>query len=179
MIARMFLAQRLPSRAPAFTLVELIAVIVVLAILAAVAVPRYFDHRLRSVSVAVAADYRLMTNAAWSYFRDTGQWAPDAWIAFSPELQQYLTSNQRIGRSGTPLAEDVIYDWNGPPLRSPTGLLSLGPSLNSLTFNGTTNSYRPWSANELAVFLQVDSMIDDGSGATGRMRGSEYFFNLP
>ncbi|MCU0688934.1 MAG: type II secretion system GspH family protein, partial [Phycisphaerales bacterium] len=50
-----------------FTLVELIAVIVVLAILAAVAVPRYFDYRQRSLASAIAGSFKAFTAACHSY----------------------------------------------------------------------------------------------------------------
>jgi prepilin-type N-terminal cleavage/methylation domain-containing protein len=55
-----------------FTLVELIAVIVVLAILAGVAIPRYLDHSQRARATATAATVKVIVRAAYSYQRDHG-----------------------------------------------------------------------------------------------------------
>jgi prepilin-type N-terminal cleavage/methylation domain-containing protein len=51
----------------AFTLIELIAVIVVLAILSAVAMPRYFDYRQRAQASAIAATIRSLQTAGRTY----------------------------------------------------------------------------------------------------------------
>ncbi|MCU0688407.1 MAG: type II secretion system GspH family protein, partial [Phycisphaerales bacterium] len=63
---------------PAFTLVELVAVIVVLAILAAVAVPRYFDYQQRAVATRMARDINVFYYALRAYRRDTGVAPPEA-----------------------------------------------------------------------------------------------------
>lgn len=153
--------------------------IVVLSVLAAVAVPRYFDYRERATASALAADFKSLANAAWSYVRDTGEWAPDAWYQFSPELLSYIGSEQRAGRSGTPLAPDTIYDWNGPPFVSPTGTLDSGPCFSVQTFDGTTGGYRWFTAAEWNTLQVVDTIIDDGVSTTGRVRNDFYYFNLP
>jgi prepilin-type N-terminal cleavage/methylation domain-containing protein len=57
----------------AFTLVELIAVIVVLAILAGVAVPRYFDYRQRALTSAIAGEVRAVQRAGWTHFANLGE----------------------------------------------------------------------------------------------------------
>jgi prepilin-type N-terminal cleavage/methylation domain-containing protein len=164
----------------AFTLVELIAVIVVLAILAAVAVPRYFDYARQARVNAIAGDFRTISRAGWAYFRDTGSWAPDGWHSFPPALLPYLTTIQSINRPETPMGPSTVYDWNGPPLVSPTGTLVAGPSF-SLAFLLPTdvNVARATTPDELALLQDVDRIIDDGNPATGRMQNRFYYFNLP
>lgn len=56
----------------AFTLVELVAVIVVLAVLAGVAVPRYFDYRQRALTSAIAGEVRAVQRAGWTHFANLG-----------------------------------------------------------------------------------------------------------
>ncbi|MCU0688600.1 MAG: hypothetical protein MUE97_02505, partial [Phycisphaerales bacterium] len=55
----------------------MIAVIVVLAVLAAVAVPRYFDYRDRAQTAAVVGTLRQLQFALLSYRRDQGAWPPE------------------------------------------------------------------------------------------------------
>lgn len=54
--------------APAFTLIELIAVIVVLAILAGVAVPRYFDYTDRAKAAAVQGTLGNVRSAVNNFY---------------------------------------------------------------------------------------------------------------
>lgn len=55
----------------AFTLIELIAVIVVLAVLAGVAVPKYFDHTSRARSSAVLGTVGGVRTALAAYLQNT------------------------------------------------------------------------------------------------------------
>lgn len=57
--------------APAFTLIELIAVIVVLAILAGVAVPRYFDYTDRARTAALQATLGNVRSAASNFYANS------------------------------------------------------------------------------------------------------------
>lgn len=54
----------------AFTLIELIAVIVVLAILAGVAIPKYFDYTTRAKTSSIAAEYAMIRRIAHAYAID-------------------------------------------------------------------------------------------------------------
>lgn len=99
----------MPNRRPsrAFTLVELIAVIVVLSILAAVAVPRYFDYRERAQASATIEHFRVIQRAVLSYRRDGG---PSATIPPTPPSAVNLTDI-----TGSPLAPYLMTD----PLKTP------------------------------------------------------------
>jgi prepilin-type N-terminal cleavage/methylation domain-containing protein len=163
-----------------FTLIELIAVVVVLAVLAAVAVPKYFEFSRRARTNAIARDFKVIANAGFAYFRDTGTWAPDGWHAFPTQLAPYLTTFQSLSNPTTPLGPSTIYDWNGPPLVSPTGTLLNGPYFGvSVLQPGSPTTPRTFTAEERATVTDADAIIDDGDSLTGRMRGINYFFNLP
>ncbi len=55
-----------------FTLVELLVVIVVLAILAAIVLPKFVDSSLRSKESALKSDLKLLRNAVNLFYADTG-----------------------------------------------------------------------------------------------------------
>ncbi|MBY0309006.1 MAG: type II secretion system GspH family protein, partial [Phycisphaerales bacterium] len=66
-----------PRARSAFTLVELIAVIVVLAILAAVAVPKFFDYSTRARAATICGTLKVMQRAVLTYYQDNGRWPAD------------------------------------------------------------------------------------------------------
>jgi MSHA pilin protein MshA len=71
-----------PRRARAFTLIELVAVMIVLAILAAVAVPRYFDHTTRARQTAdegALAGIRTALHNTYLNNRSTGA-SSSSWV---------------------------------------------------------------------------------------------------
>lgn len=164
----------------AFTLVELIAVIVVLAVLASVAVPKYFDFARKGKVSAIAADFRSIANAVNAYTRDKGAFPPDSWHAFPVELGPYLHTLQSTAYTHTPLGPNTYYDYNGPPYVSPTGTLGNGPAFSLCGHQpGSPTTWRTFSSDEYNLLLEVDAIIDDGNASTGRMQGQSYFFNLP
>ena len=55
-----------------FTLVELLVVVVVLAVLAAIVLPKFMDSSTRSKESALKTDLKLMRNAVNLFFTDTG-----------------------------------------------------------------------------------------------------------
>lgn len=67
----MTLARRTPSSRSAFTLVELIAVIIVLAILAGVAVPKYFDYTSRAKESATKATLGATRSAIANFYANS------------------------------------------------------------------------------------------------------------
>jgi prepilin-type N-terminal cleavage/methylation domain-containing protein len=67
---------RADSKSPtnAFTLVELLIVIIVIAILAGIAIPKFINAGERSKEGALRADIKLVTNAVQEFYNDTGVW---------------------------------------------------------------------------------------------------------
>lgn len=143
-------------RRAGFTLVELIAVIVILAILAGVAVPRFFDHTRRSRASAVAGTFRVLTHAAYAYQRDNGV-LPGAntqyYGSMPPELAPYLDNTSRA----TDRPFGARWTWNGYGIAGrPFAQLIL-----------TATSTPTLSAADLQP---VDAIIDDGNVTTGQSR---------
>lgn len=97
----------------AFTFVELLVVIIILAVLAAVVIPRFADSGLRSKESALKANLRLYRGAVEMFRNDTGAYpASLADLAATSAPAKGLDStggckgDQRFGLEGTLLAED-------------------------------------------------------------------------
>jgi prepilin-type N-terminal cleavage/methylation domain-containing protein len=128
-----------------FTLVELVAVIIVLAVLAAVAVPRYFDYRERAIASATIRDLRVINRAILAYNIDTGDWPVDVnQGVMPPEIANRLTGNPF--RQPAPLGG--WYDWQG---------IATAPQV----------IVRGYTA-PVSTILLVDHATDDGNLLTGR-----------
>ncbi len=136
----------------AFTLVELIAVIVVLAIMAAIAVPRYFDYTTRARASAVLRDVRAIKSAYLQYNYNTGLWP----------------GNQNTGV--LPPGLGVYFDGN--PFAKPTPIGGLYDADGGI-FGANTEVFSIISIDQTAttpVMTIVDQQIDDGNTATGGVR---------
>lgn len=106
----------------AFTLIELLIVVAIIAVLAAIAVPNFLEAQARSKVARVVADHRTVITALEMYRVDTNNYPPSIPGAVLPELRplttpiSYLTSiprdafpDQRIGSQ--PDAADGPYDF--------------------------------------------------------------------
>ena len=60
-----------------FTLVELMIVIVIIGILAAIAIPKYTDVSVNAKAATIIGDTRVLLNAAQLYLADHGEYPPD------------------------------------------------------------------------------------------------------
>lgn len=110
----------------AFTLIELIAVIVVLAILSAVAIPKYFDYSAKAKESAVKGTLGAVRSAIANFYANA---AVNGTAAF-PTLVQIQTS-------GTVMQEDMptnpykstpsnviaaaVYNASAPPVSGTNG----------------------------------------------------------
>ncbi|MEM8735315.1 MAG: prepilin-type N-terminal cleavage/methylation domain-containing protein [Planctomycetota bacterium] len=99
-----------------FTLVELVVVILIVAILASVAVPKFRDASSCADATAIVKNVRLIFQAVEQYAADHGEYPPDTSNGdFPVELEPYLSGNvltQRTCLGG-------FYDWNGRTTRAP------------------------------------------------------------
>lgn len=64
------------EKASGFSLVELMIVVAIIAILAAVAVPAYFNHLMRSRQTAVVSELMAIKAAQERFFAERGGYAP-------------------------------------------------------------------------------------------------------
>lgn len=133
----------------AFTLVEIMIVVVVIGLLAAMAVPAMQRVRRHAQAARLANDFRQFTAAFQRYNLENGSWPPaqNSAGAPTPEMAGYLPAN-----------------WAQP---SPLG--------GGYTWSGSTGRIRLTGSNATDDVMQlVDATIDDGDLSTGdfsRMSG--------
>lgn len=148
-----------PGRAQlGFTLVELIAVIVVLAVLAAVAVPKYFDMQKRARISAVTGSIKAVYQAQRTYERDNGPVTGSHWI--QADIPTWLT----------PYLDNRKYFQTS---RAYGGQWFFYTQSTNYAEIGLVSSNVP--ADEAA---EIDAILDDGNLTTGRFRqtGYGYFY---
>ena len=91
-----------------FTLVEIMIVVAIIALLAAIAVPNFLRARKRSQATHIMNDLRMLDNAIDQYAIDTAKLA-----GFNPafaDLQNYLKTDTNLYSTGN----DIFGDTYGP-----------------------------------------------------------------
>lgn len=74
-----------------FTLIELMTVVIVLSLLAAIALLKFQDLRNSARAAEVSGDIRVVTVAAYNYYADFQDWPPDGGVGvIPPALAPYL-----------------------------------------------------------------------------------------
>ena len=95
----------------AFTLIELLIVVAIIAILAAIAVPNFLEAQVRSKVSRAKADIRSIANALESYAVDNRKYIPDGQVA----LNVYPFANGHINALlTTPIAYITSIDLFDP-----------------------------------------------------------------
>ncbi|MFI5386118.1 MAG: type II secretion system protein [Fimbriimonadales bacterium] len=122
----------------AFTLVELLIVIVIIAVLAAIALPKFMDSGQRSKEASLHGDLKLIRNAIELFHTDTG-----AWPAALTDLQ--VTSPPASGKDNTGASKSINGpDFHGPYLRTvpndPVAAAAFTYSVTSPTVGVVTSS---------------------------------------
>jgi general secretion pathway protein G len=102
----------LNRKSRAFSLVELLIVIIIIAVLAAVAIPRFANSTTRSKESALRANLKLFRNAVELFKADTG-----AYPAALADLVAASAPANGLDSSGASVAI-VAADWKGPYLNS-------------------------------------------------------------
>lgn len=99
------------TRRRGFTLVELLVVIVVLAVLAAIVLPKFMDSSKRSKESALRSDLKLLRNAIGLFYTDTG--------AYPKQLSDLAATSapaKGLDSSGNEVTINAA-DWHGPYLQ--------------------------------------------------------------
>ncbi len=145
----------------AFTLIEILAVVVILGLLAAIVIPQFRDFTGETQRTAFVNSARIFVAAAKRYELDYGEY-PEAGHGKLPDgFGDYIQSNKWEGV--TPIGGD----WEAK--------LNTGGVTAALGVHYGNND----PGHDPAQMLVIDEMADDGDLATGAFRqfgGNHYFF---
>jgi len=145
---------RIEHRSRGFTLVEVLIVVVILGILAAIVIPQFADAANDTRKTAFVTDVRNFAGALERYTATTGLTPPDGSSGQLPaELTDYI--RQDSYESGTPLGGVWDIEQNGFAGAS----LAVG-----VHFDGTG------ATRDDDYMVTIDAMLDDGDLATGGFR---------
>ncbi len=100
---------RLRACRRAFTLIELLIVVAIIAILAAIAVPNFLHAQLRAKISRVLADMRTVSTAVEAYAGDYGVYPPTQDRAYSLNAPAVVTSSIYCGYRLLPCTTPVAY----------------------------------------------------------------------
>ena len=127
----------LSIRRPGFTLVELLIVIIVIAVLAAIAIPKFVNSSARSKEASLHADLKLVRDSIELFHNDTG-----GYPAALTDLAVIVAPAN--GKDSTGAAYPIVpANWKGPYLATvpndPVSVVALTYSVTSPTV-GQVNS---------------------------------------
>lgn len=138
---------RLTSRA-AFTLVELLIVIIIIAVLAAIAIPKFANQSQRSKESALRAELSLLRNAVEVFKADTS--AFPATLADLAATAAPATGKDSAGANKAITASD----WKGPYItkvnNDPVSAAAFDYSVTSPTVGKVTSSAAGNDSNGVA-----------------------------
>lgn len=142
-------ARRHRRRAAGFTLVEIMIVVVIIGLLAALAFPAFQKVRHRAQNTAFANDLRQVRAAAEQYILEMGAYPEDGYPgSFPPALVEYMPTD--IASRPTPVGG--FWDWD----------------CDQFGFKAGVSVYEPMA--DEGQMLEVDRLVDDGDLSTGRFR---------
>ena len=141
----------------AFTLVEIMVVVVIIGLLAVLALPAMQRVRQRTQISRTASDLRAMAQAFETYYLENGAWPADA----APGAIPAGMAGRLPAAWNSPPAIGGLWEWDYEP-----------PTLISITL------YQHRAT--LAQMTALDAMIDDGNPNTGhfRVNGAEWNVRL-
>ena len=150
---------RPPLLRPGFTLMEILIVVVILGILAAIVIPSFASATEDTRKAAFAQDLRAFETGILRYEVDQGEFPPDGGSGSVPlGLEDYV--NVPKWESGSPIGG--VWD------NETDDVVSAGMGVH---FNGTGQT------RDATYMAAIDLMIDDGVVTTGSFRvfGDRYY----
>ena len=135
----------------AFTLVEIMIVVSIIALLAMIAVPSFMRARERSRAAMFINDLRIATSAFELYAMEhNGSYPPDVSRAIVPAgMATYFGPKLQFTRP-TPIGGN--WDWDGGAFGFTANVSVVGAPLSN------------------AQMIEIDTQIDDGNLTTGKFR---------
>jgi len=143
------------GRRAGFTLVEIMIVVGIIGLLAAIAIPAFAKARRQARIAAVANDFRIFDDGFQQYCMNTGSYPPDTHNTLPPGMEEYIKQVH--------WDRDVWgghYNWEGPSWGAGGGYSYAGISLFGTTAPEST-------------MREVDERIDDGNLLTGHFRRTD------
>ena len=157
------------SHRHAFTLIELLIVVAIIAILAAIAVPNFLEAQVRSKVSRVKTDLRSMATAIESYVVDNNNYPPENWP--SPHLVsklggQYMPNIMKLTRLTTPVAYMTaipadIFAPDNDPLNQLLPHTYHYASINDLLYQGDNAFFQGQNAENLRMMWILQSYGPD------------------
>ncbi|MDP8242864.1 MAG: prepilin-type N-terminal cleavage/methylation domain-containing protein [Candidatus Hinthialibacter antarcticus] len=165
------IAIRPKQKRKAFTLIELLIVVAIIGILAAIAVPNFINAQVRAKVARAQADMKALTTAIESYQIDNNSFPPDG-----DDLEQFNPSDYNSAARMRLLTTPVSYISSLPT--DPFHTQALEFSGVELLFPGNpphTYSYNTWGAFASDGFQPANNGIPDNYGVTSL--GPNQIFN--
>ena len=107
-----------------FTLIELMIVIAIIGILAAIAIPQFSAYRTRSYNSAAVSDLRNAATSQEAYFVDESQYSPAVANIIGSTYGLFISSNVTVSVTGSGVTQytmtashssgDQTYTLTGP-----------------------------------------------------------------
>lgn len=137
-----------------FTLVELMIVVSVLAILAAITLPTFSNAKEKATAASAATSMKAIASAIYQYRNDTGEWPNDrSWGQKPSELETYLPT---VDFGNTPIGGAWDFDRSSSSFKTASGTrVVVGITI--------------WDGN-VDQYAEVDRLLDDGDLATGQVQ---------